>query len=88
MVLYPIPDTAYNIAGEYFRKAQPLTDNTDEPLYPSEYHMIAVWRALMFYGAYDAADERYSHGQNEFRRLLSALHADQMQDISWGAPLA
>jgi hypothetical protein len=87
MVLYPIPDAEYSIAGEYSRKAQTLTNNTDEPLYPSEYHMIAVWRALMFYGAYDAADERYKHGQNEYRRILSALHADQMPSISWGNPL-
>lgn len=88
MALYPIPDAAYTIAGEYYRKAKTLIANADEPLYPTEYHMIAVWRALMFYGAYDAADERYKHGQNEYRRILSALHGDQMPKISWGNPLA
>lgn len=88
IVFYPTPDIEYSIAGEYCRKAQILTNNTDEPLYPSEYHMAAVWRALMLYGAYDAADERYTHGQNEYRRVMGALKADQLPQLSWGEPLA
>jgi len=49
--------------------------------------MIAVWRGLMLYGAYDAANERYSHGHNEYRRLIGAMHADQMPKILFGNPL-
>lgn len=88
MALFPTPDKEYRISGEYRLKAQMMAANGAEPLYPSEFHMAAVWRALMLYGAYEAADERYSHGQNEFRRILGLLRADQMPRISWGAPLA
>lgn len=88
MILYPIPDAEYNISGEYFRKAKSLTENTEEPLYPSEYHMAAVWRALVLYGAYDAANEKYTHGQNEYNRLIGAMEANQMPEIAWGEPLA
>jgi len=87
IVFYPIPDNAYTISGEYFIKAKLMTVNSDEPPYPSEYHMAAVWRALMFYGAFDAADERYSHGQNEYRRVMNGMYSDQLPTVSWGEPL-
>lgn len=87
IIFYPTPDAAYQITGEYYRKAQQMTANADKPLYPEEYHMTAVWRALMLYGAYEAADERYSHGQNEFNRLFAALKRDQMPEIVWETTL-
>jgi len=87
IIFYPIPDAVYTIDGEYFKKAVALDGNTDEPIFPSQFHMIIVWRALMLYGAFDAASERYSHGQNEYKKLLGKLMSDQGPRVSWGKPL-
>jgi len=85
---YPIPDDAYNVNGEYFKAPDIFTTNSSEPIFPSQFHLIIIWRALMFYGAYDAADERYVHGQNEYKKVLQKLKADQLPAMSYGAPLA
>ena len=83
-----LPDDAYTVTGEYYKRAQTMTANADTPLFPDRFHMIIVWRALMFYGAYAAADEKYAHGQNEFKTMLPALELDQLEDFTYGAPLA
>jgi len=88
IVLYPKPDAVYTINGEFFHKAVTMTGNTDEPQFPDQFHMILVWRALMLYAAFDAADEKYGHGQNEFKALLANLSKDQLPIIRWGEPLA
>jgi len=88
ITFYPKPDAVYTIDGEYFKKAVDLSGNTDEPAFPSQFHLAIVWRALMLYGAYDAADERYSHGQNEYKKLMRKMEFDQSHQITWGAPLA
>lgn len=78
-----IPNDTYTINGEYFKVAQAMsstgaTANTDTPLIPTRYQMAIVWRALMFYGAYEGADEVYTHGEKEYRAILSALEFNQL----------
>jgi len=87
MSLWAIPNDVYTVTGEYYKKAQTMTLTTDEPLIPSQYHLIIVWRALMYYGAFVAADEKYSHGQNEYMRILKRLEFSQLPRIGWGEPL-
>jgi hypothetical protein len=88
IVLWPIPDAIYTVSGEYYKKPQTLTANADEPIFPSAYHMILVWLAMRYSGAYQAAPEKYAHADNEYRRLLSGLKRDQLPRISMGDPLA
>ena len=84
---YQVPNQEYNIDGEYFKQPDIMVENTDTPVFPSQFHMIIVWRALMFYGAYDAADERYTHGQNEYKKILRKLEVDQLVKMTYGNPL-
>lgn len=89
LILHPTPElTSYNIVGHYYKRWSEMTTNTQEPLIPTQYRMIIVWRALMYYGAYDAADERYSHGQNEYLRMLGPLEMNMLPAVTWGEPLA
>ena len=85
---FQIPDKAYIVDGEYYQQPDIMEENEDVPIFPSQFHLIIVWRALMFYGAYEAADERYSHGQNEYKKLLRKLEGDQLTKMTYGAPLA
>jgi len=85
---YAIPDDAYTVTGEYYKKAQTLAADDDESLIPSQFHMIVVWRALMLYGAYSGASDAYSHGENEYKSLLRKLNKSELPRMTWGAPLA
>jgi len=82
-----VPDVIYTINGEYYKKPIAMTTDTDEPLFPSQYHMVIVYRAMMFYGADYAAAEKHSHGQNEYRKILRKLEQLYLPTYGWGAPL-
>lgn len=79
--LWPIPNDIYTVKGEYYKRAQTMTANADEPLIPLAFQDAIVWRALMLYGAYAAADEKYSHGQNEYKSVLSRLEMNQLPEM-------
>lgn len=87
-LLGPAPDSVYTINGEGYAMPTEFTLDADRPTMPPQFHMAIVWRALMYYGQKEAAAEAYSHGQNEYLRLMSRLYADQMPTITFGAPLA
>lgn len=84
----PIPDDIYTINGEGYALPTEFLTDTDRPTMPSQFHMAIVWRALMYYGQSEAASEAYSHGQNEYRRLMNRLYEDQMPTMTFGPPLA
>lgn len=86
--LFQVPNDIFTVNGEYYKQADIMTADADIPIIPVNFHMIIVWRALMFYGAFDAADEKYSHGQNEYKKLLRKLEVDQLTKMTYGAPLA
>lgn len=88
LIMYPTPNGIYTINGEYYKRAQTMTANTDEPIIPVKYHMIIVWRALMFYAAQYNAPELYASGQNEYKRILHRLENSQLPPIELGGPLA
>lgn len=87
-LLGPIPNDVYCVNGEGFALPTEFSSDSDRPTLPSQYHMAIVWKALMYYGQFESAPEAYSHGQNEFRRLMNRLYEDQMPTVTFGPPLA
>ncbi len=85
-----IPDQPYVIVGEYYRKPTEFTSDADAPptAFPERYHMSIVYRAMMFYGGYEAAPEVFQRGETEFDRLMNRLDIDQLPDTVSGPPLA
>jgi hypothetical protein len=83
-----IPNLAYVIDGEYYTQPVDLVDDTDVPLIPARYHMMIVYRAMMYYGGYESAPEVLSRGDFEFRRQYSRMEIDQLPTIVSGPPLA
>lgn len=79
--MWPIPDGIYTVRGEYFKRAQTMTANTDVPIIPAQFQDVIVWRALVLYGAFAAADEKYSAGMNEYRQILSRLEMNQLPEM-------
>ncbi len=85
--LWAIPDKVYTINGEYIAIADTLDGDTDTPVF-NQYQMIIVWRALMFYGAFEGAPEVYAHAENEYKALLRKLEFNQLPRMGYGPPLA
>lgn len=85
---YLVPDNIYTITGEYFKVPAELSGDADIPIIPSQFHMIIVWRALMFYAGFDAANEKYATGKTEYKKLLMRLEFDQLPQMTFGGPLA
>lgn len=88
LLLGPLPDTVYTVRGRYVVVPQVLAADGDIPAMPERFHMAIVYRAMMLYGAYEAAQEVYSEGEREFSRMLAALKLDQLDRPTHGEPLA
>jgi len=84
----PVPDQVYHINGEYYKKPIEFSADTDTPRFPDRYHMIIVYKAMMYYGGFESAPEVFSRGEYEFRRLIERLHIDQLPTTVSGPPLA
>ena len=84
----PSPDQAYVINAEYYTKPVEFSSDSDEPALPDRFHMLVVYRAMMFYGGYEAAPEVYQRGEFEFKRLMDRLTLDQLPTTVSGPPLA
>ena len=86
--LWAIPNDTYTVNGEYFKTAQTMTLDADEPLIPTAYQMAIVWKGLMLYAAYNSVPDAYSHGQQEYKSILRKLEFSQLDRMTWGNPLA
>lgn len=83
------PDDVYQISGEYQTTPASMAASTDEPGIPnSALHMIIVYKAMTFYGMYEAAPEVLQRGNTEYSRLLNQLEREQLPEIYLGNPLA
>jgi hypothetical protein len=86
IVLFPIPDQVYTLKGEYFVKPYVMTDS-DAPVWSSAYHMIVVWRAIMYYGAEFGDADKYNSASDEHRIMLRQMEKKYLPSIRWGRPL-
>ena len=82
------PNDVYVINGEYWTQPTQFVLDVDAPTMPPQFHLAIVWRALGFYGMYEAAGEAVSRGKEEFTRYASRLELDQLPRIIFGEPLA
>ena len=88
LILWPIPDAVYNINGERYKAAPTLDEDADEPEFPERFHMIVVWKAVIDYAGWTAADEKYAHAMNRYTAMLRKLQIDQREKMLHGPPLA
>jgi hypothetical protein len=77
ILLYPIPDDDYVIAGEYYQTRHVLASDADEPLFKARFHMAIVYLALSYHAVYVNAPEVYSFADLEFKKILFKLEQDQ-----------
>lgn len=88
VLLGQVPNDVYQISGEYQKLPSSLVDNTDTPEMPTHLHLAIVYKAMQFYGLYEAAPEVISKGNTEFSRLMNQLEREQLPELYLGNPLA
>ncbi len=88
IVLWPTPDAVYTITGEYWKRAQTMTVNADEPLIPVPFQMAIVWGATRYYAGDQGAAELFALADQNYKRLIKALTADQLPEMDMAGPLA
>lgn len=84
----PIPSQAFVCNGEYYQKPDVMDDDDDIPIFPSEFHIAIVWRAIMYYSPYAGEADRWLQGRQEYSDLMRRLIKDQTPKYHYGAPLA
>jgi len=87
LVLWPIPDAAYTVVGEYYRTAATMTVDADTPLF-SRHQYVIIHGALMKQAAYISDPALFASSQNEYQKLLNQLTKNNRDKIFMGDPLA
>jgi hypothetical protein len=88
VVLGPIPLSGFSITGDYFTAPLDMSADADVPALPTQYQMAIVYRAMMFYGTYEAAQEVYANGEREFAKLMARINADRLPQVMLTGALA
>jgi hypothetical protein len=88
ILLAPKPNGIYTLTGEYQKAATALSGDSDTPELPAEFHMAIVYRAMMYYGRYNAAPEVRADGEMQYTRMLREMSRTQRPADLVGAPLA
>ena len=79
--LGPVPTAGYTVIGDYFKAPTEMTLNADTPAIPSRFHMLIVYRAMMFYGVSEAASEVYEEGKIEFNRMMARVSESNLPEL-------
>ena len=89
LVFGPVPDRAYTVNGEYFKKPQTLSADADEPTgLPDRFHLLVVYEAMKHYAQFESAPEVFARAEAQAGKLKAQLEIDRMQFLTPGAPLA
>lgn len=86
--LGPVPTAEYTITGDYFLRPSALENDADVPSLPAQYMMAIVYKAMMEYGAYDAAPEVYSRGEKRYNEIIRQLEDERLNEVEMGGALA
>lgn len=84
----PIPSAGWTITGDYIRVPTELVATTDVPTLPVQYHMAIIYKAMMLYGASEAAEEVYVDGKNRFDPMLRRIERTQLPRVRLAGALA
>lgn len=85
----PWPTSAYTLTGDYWKAPLQMTTDTDTPSnIPEEFQMAIVYKAMVYYGQYDAAPEVVTRGKEGYRTLTRQLGNLRIPMITAGRTLA
>lgn len=86
--LGPVPVAGYTIIGDYFRVPTELVADADVPGLPIQFQLAIIYRAMMSYGAYEAASEVYQRGSDSYAGIMGRMEISRLPEMSAGSTLA
>lgn len=78
------PDAIYPVSFDYYRQPQALAANDDTPLMPARFHLLIVYKAMMYYAGYESAPEVLQDAMLRWNPLFDALETTQLPQIGFG----
>ena len=90
IAVWPLPNDAYTIRGEYYRAPSVLSADTDSPLsggLPVRFHMLLVYMAMQSYAFFAAAPEVEARATSQRNRMLAKLDAWGLPTMEMAGPL-
>lgn len=88
LVVWPRPEHAGTLFGEYWARPQVLTEGSDEPWLAEHLQAAIIYQALMYYAAYEDAPEIYQDSQLKLQQHLQRMTNELIPQPSMGEPLA
>ena len=85
--LGPKPKGIYVLSGDYYRAAKLLAIDADTPTIPVQFQMAIVWKALMYYAAYEEAGSLYATADKNYTNIYGKLLKNQMPMIESAGPM-
>lgn len=85
---FPVVDNSYRLTFDYQKAPQALESNTDVPSIPEAYHMLIVYRAMLYYAGYEMAVEVKDRAITESEPLMSKLERRYLPTPNIGSALA
>lgn len=86
--LGPTAAAGYTVTGDYYSVPAELSSDTSSPTMPDQYHMAIVYRAMMSYGAFEAAPEVYQRGELEYNKMMRRIALDRLPTLTFSGALA
>lgn len=88
LMLWPTPDSAGTLTGEYYAIPQVLTADTDEPWLPRHLQDGIIHEALVLYGAYEDAPEIVQYHSAKADQTRQRMTNELLDDVALGGSLA
>jgi hypothetical protein len=88
LVLDASPDQDGQVTFEYWRTPQALIEGGVSPRLPERYHMVIVYRAMLYYGLYENAPEVVQAARSGEAKILHEMVAMELPPMTPGGPLA
>jgi len=91
LAVWPLPNAAYTIRGEYYRAPTELSADADDPAddgLPERFHMLLVFMAMQSYAFFAAAPEVEARATAQRRRMLGKLETWGLVRLEEAGPLA
>lgn len=82
LILGSPPDDIYTVVAEYYKAPTTLSADADEPAMPARFHMLIVYRAMMYYGLYESAQEVIARADRMYINMYDQLMADQLDPVT------
>lgn len=73
------PDLDYTVTMDYVGTPQILAANADEPLCPSTFHDVIVWKSVMMFAGNEEASQLYIYAKSMYDPLYTRLVANQAE---------